>query len=221
MGVLYLVVLIHPDNDHLTGLLPVLERYRVSQALEPGRAVPAQASASSSHSSSSSTSSFHQRWQELLDARRVPVVVAQTGTRLLLGDGVWADVLNPTASLPAGTSDNNGSVVLRLGYGRVTFLLTGDLEEAGEARLVSSGVDLHSTVLKVSHHGSKNGTTARFVAAVAPAVAVISVGQDNKHGHPAADVLDRLGDVAVYRTDQRGTVELVSDGQRLWVNTER
>jgi competence protein ComEC len=131
-------------------------------------------------------------------------------------------VLNPPGSLPATeAADNDASVVLRLGYGQVTFLLTGDLEEPGEARLLASGADLRSTVLKVSHHGSKTGTTARFVAAVAPAVAVISVGADNRFGHPAPEVLERLAGVPVYRTDQRGTVELASDGQRLWVNTER
>jgi competence protein ComEC len=202
-----LVVMTHPDNDHFAGLLPVLERYQVRQALEPGR--PA-------------ATAFYQRWQELIQARHVPVVVARTGTRLLLGDGVWADVLNPPGSLPATeAADNDASVVLRLGYGQVTFLLTGDLEEPGEARLLASGADLRSTVLKVSHHGSKTGTTARFVAAVAPAVAVISVGADNRFGHPAPEVLERLAGVPVYRTDQRGTVELASDGQRLWVNTER
>jgi competence protein ComEC len=215
-----LVVLTHPDNDHLTGLLPVLERYRVGQVLEPGRAAPAKASTPAN--TPAPANPFYGRWQELLDARRVPVVVAQTGTRLLLGDGIWAEVLNPPDGLPATeAADNDASVVLRLGYGRVTFLLTGDLEEKGEARLLASGVDLGSTVLKVSHHGSKTGTTARFVAAVAPAVAVISVGADNKFGHPSPEVLARLAGVPVYRTDQRGTVEMVSDGERLWVRMER
>jgi competence protein ComEC len=80
---------------------------------------------------------------------------------------------------------------------------------------------LKSTVLKVSHHGSKTSTTSQFLAAVAPEVAVISVGEDNPFGHPSPEVverlIDRLGEDNVYRTDEDGTIEFITDGEKLWV----
>ncbi len=202
-----LVVMTHPDEDHFAGLLPLLERYRVGRVLEPGVR--------------EDTTSYGQ-WETLIEAGHVPAVVVRAGTRIALDDGVWAEVLNPPDPLPSSeASDNTNSVVLRLGYGQVTFLLTGDLEAEGEARLLRQGLDLRSTVLKVSHHGSKTGTTGAFLAAVQPAVAVISVGADNRFGHPAPEVLERLSGVPVYRTDQHGTVEFITDGRRLWVRTAR
>jgi competence protein ComEC len=81
--------------------------------------------------------------------------------------------------------------------------------------------NLKSTVLKVSHHGSKTSTSSQFLAAVNPEVAVISVGEDNPFGHPSLEVMerltDRLGEDNVYRTDQNGTIEFITDGETLWV----
>ena len=133
-------------------------------------------------------------------------------------------MLNPSQESPFRDS-NNDSVVLRLTYGEVSFLLTADIESEAEARLVNSGTELHSTVLKVPHHGSNTSTTQRFLDAVSPAIAVVSAGQDNPYGHPAPGVMERLeaavGAEYVYRTDLQGSVEIVSDGVSVWVRTER
>jgi len=76
-------------------------------------------------------------------------------------------------------------------------------------------------VYKVAHHGSETSTTSQFLAAVDPEVAVISVGADNTFGHPSPEVverlIDRLGEDNVYRTDEDGTVEFITDGERLWL----
>jgi competence protein ComEC len=83
---------------------------------------------------------------------------------------------------------------------------------------------LKSTVLKVAHHGSKTSTTSQFLAAVDPEVAVISVGADNTFGHPSPEVverlIDRLGEDNVYRTDEDGTIEFITDGETLWVRRD-
>jgi competence protein ComEC len=83
---------------------------------------------------------------------------------------------------------------------------------------------LKSTVLKVSHHGSKTSTTSQFLGAVDPEVAVISVGTDNPFGQPSSEVMerliDRLGEDNVYRTDEDGTIEFITDGEKLWVRIE-
>jgi competence protein ComEC len=119
---------------------------------------------------------------------------------------------------------NNNSVVLRLVWGQASFLLTGDIEAEAEHLLLDSGQHLPSGVLKVAHHGSGGSSTAEFLDAVNPLYAVISVGADNRFGHPQEAVLDRLaqmGDVEVLRTDEQGTVKFATDGHRLWVQTER
>jgi competence protein ComEC len=142
-----------------------------------------------------------------------------------LGNGIKIEVLNPPPEFFEGTScdtDNNG-VVLRLTWNRISFLFTADIREEAEFALITQRANLRSTVLKASHHGSMTSTTRQFLAAAAPEVAVISVGADNRFGHPSPDVverlIDRLGEDNVYRTDKHGTVEFITDGERLWVKT--
>jgi competence protein ComEC len=89
-----------------------------------------------------------------------------------------------------------------------------------ERQLVNSGTYLHSTLLKVPHHGSMTSSCRAFLDAVTPQLAVISVGE-NTFGHPSQDVLDRLQGTRVFRTDEDGTVSIASDGRMLWVETER
>ena len=102
----------------------------------------------------------------------------------------------------------------RLAYGQVSLLFPGDIEAEVERALVGAHGDalLQSIVLKLPHHGSCSSTTQRFLEAVDPEVVVISVGADNRFGHPCDEVLERLGDLPVYRTDEHGAVEIVSDG---------
>jgi competence protein ComEC len=116
---------------------------------------------------------------------------------------------------------NNNSVVPRMTYGQMSVLLTGDIEAPVEHQLVAEGVTLAGTVLKAVHHGSCSSTTEEFLAAVDPEVVVISVGIDNDFGHPCAGVLERLEGQPVYRTDEQGVVEVVTDGTQAWVEAER
>ncbi len=119
--------------------------------------------------------------------------------------------------------DNNG-VVLKLSWGKLSFLFTADIREEVEFELIGQRANLKSTVLKVAHHGSKTSTTSQFLAAVAPEMAVVSVGADNPFGHPSPEVMERLiyrvGEDNVYRTDENGTIEFITDGERLWLRTE-
>jgi len=110
--------------------------------------------------------------------------------------------------------------VIRVSYGRESFLITGDLGPLGEEQMLSRGIK-PGQVLKVAHHGAKTSTSAEFLRAFAPRYAVISVGYDNKFGHPERDTLRRLAGqkVRVYRTDQDGAVVFTTDGQTLTVET--
>ncbi|MCR4406451.1 MAG: DNA internalization-related competence protein ComEC/Rec2 [Anaerolineae bacterium] len=200
-----LVILTHPDTDHLTGLIPVLERYHVGRALDP--AYPA-------------TSETYARWLELIAEKRIPALVARSGLRVELEPGLVCEVLHPTSDPDPEDKANNASAVTRWTWGQVTFLLPGDIEQEVEAALVDSGQPLEATVLKAPHHGSDTSSSAAFLQAVNPQLVVISVGADNRFGHPSPEVLERLAGWTVLRTDERGTIEIVTDGTRLWVRTE-
>jgi len=202
-----LVVLTHPDGDHITGLIPLLDRYRVGKVLD----VP-----------QSDTAPEAAPWLKGLAALSVPRTVAQRGMRLPVGD-LGVTVLHPGPVQLTGTAsdDNNNAIVLRLDYGQTSFILTGDAESEAEADMIAAGLPLRADVLKVGHHGSNGASSPAFIAAVAPSLAVIPVGAENKFGHPHPAVLERLGGVEVLRTDQNGRIEVVSDGEMVKVETER
>jgi competence protein ComEC len=206
-----LVISTQPQADHITGLVEIIQRYKVGRVLEPGV---------------SYNTSIYEEWCSLVEGKGIQCTLACAGQEIDLGDGIEMDVLNPPASLWDGTSDDvdDNGVVLRLSWGNVSFLFTADIRADIELELVGQRADLKSTVLKVAHHGSKTSTTSQFVAAVAPDVVVICVGEGNSFGHPSLDVIERLvervGEDNVYRTDENGTIEFITDGQRLWVTTD-
>jgi competence protein ComEC len=204
-----LVILTHPHEDHLAGLVEVLRRYEVKQVLEPDL------------SDLEFDSPAYSEWHKLIEEKGIKCTIAHAGQRIELGDGVRLDVLHPQATLLQGTDSdvNNNCVVLRLTYGEVSFLFTADLEEEGERCLLEQGIELESTVLKVGHQGSADSTCLEFLNVVQPQVAVISVGADNPFGHPSPEVVERLNGTELFRTDEQGTIELITDGGRLWVKT--
>jgi competence protein ComEC len=207
-----LVILTHPHSDHLAGLLEALQRYKVEQVLYPHLDYE---------------SPLYEEWLGLVKEKNIRSTAAQAGQQINLGDGVVIRVINPQTPFLTGTEsdidtdmENNGSLVLRLSLGRVSFLLTADIEQEAEFKLIAERAELASTVLKVAHHGSDTSTTPEFLRAANPEVAVISVGE-NSFGHPSAEVVKRLeqklGSENVFRTDEQGTIEFITDGERLWV----
>ena len=207
-----LVASTQPHADHITGLVEVLERYKVKQVLE---------------SEVHYDSSIYREWLRLVEEKRIKHEVAWAGQRISLDNGIKIEVLNPPSPLFQGTShdvDNNG-VVLRLSWGEVSFLFTADIRQEAEFELIGQRANLRSTVLKVAHHGSKTSTTPQFLAAVDPEIAVISAGADNSFGHPSPEVVGRLeemlGEDKVYLTSKNGTIEFITDGERLWVRGEK
>ena len=210
-----IVAATHPHDDHIGGLAQVLGRYDVGGVLE--RRIEYE-------------SATYEAWARAVDAEAASgarVIEARAGQVIALDDGVRIEVLGPPRELPRGTDSDvdNASLVLRLVYGDVSLLLTGDVFEAAERGMLESGAVLDSDVLKAPHHGSDSSSTAEFLDAVSPAAAVISVGAENRFGHPSADVVGRLrgfvGEGGLYMTSERGTVEFATDGEALWVRTER
>ncbi len=206
-----LVILTHPSADHVTGLVEVLNRYQVKQVLHPNLDFE---------------SDIYDEWLSLLKEKDIKCTVAKAGQQINLGR-VTIKVLNPQTPLLTGTEsdiDNNG-MVLHISTGEVSFLLTADIMWEAEFELLAHRANLTSTVLKVAHHGSDTSTTPEFLAVVNPEVAVISVGADNRFGHPTPKVMerleDRIGSEKIYRTDKQRTIEFITDGEKLWVRVER
>ena len=207
-----LVVLTHPNADHLTGLLETMERYEVGAVLE--RPVDYDGP-------------VYAAWRELAAEEGALVLEAVPGRRIETGDGVVVQVLGPPSRLLSGTESDvdNASVVVRVSYGEVSFLLTGDMFSEAEAALAATGRDMESDVLKVGHHGSRTSSSRDFLDAVRPSVAVVSAGAGNSFGHPHAETLEALGRYVspemVLKTFERGDVRFVTDGETLHVSTER
>ena len=207
-----LVVLTHLDDDHSRGLFAILERYSVGALMVGNRMAD---------------SPRFTPWQAVLDRRGIRRIDVESGFQVELEPGVVIDVLNPQRAegIWPPKDRNNDSVVLRLVYERARFLLAADIEAEAEGFLARNSPDLDSAVLKVSHHGSGTSTTRLFLDRVSPLVAVVSAGKDNSFGHPDPNVIDRLegsvGVEGVYRTDQHGTVEIITDGSTLWVRAEK
>jgi len=203
-----LMILTHPSADHITGLVEVLNRYQVKQVLYPDVAFD---------------SGIYDEWLRLVEEKKTKSTLAQVGQQIDLGNEVSIEVLNPQ-SPPLTSTDSdvdNNAAILHLSMGEVSFLLTADMMWEAELELIMQRANLKRTVLKVGHHGSDTSTTTEFLAVVNPQLAVISVGADNEFGHPRDEVLsrleDRLGTENIYRTDEDGTVEFITDGERLWV----
>lgn len=206
------LVLSHPHQDHVAGLVEVMARFRVGTLVHAGIGFDNAA------------------YDRLLaDAAAEPgatVQLARTGGAVRLDRTTTVEVLYPddaeaSASLPDGDI-NNGSVVLLLRHGRFSALLTGDAEAPVEAALLSRARVPPVDVLKVGHHGSSSSTTPAFIDAARPSLAVISSGVENDYGHPATETLATLSarpTIAVLRTDLHGDVEIVSDGAGYRVRT--
>jgi beta-lactamase superfamily II metal-dependent hydrolase len=194
-----IVVLTHPHEDHAAGLARVLDRYRVGRVLEPGMRGPGPGWLA---------------WDERLRAAGLPRATVATGGRFRI-DEVALTVLWPDAGtvpeLPpdSGRALNDVSIVLLGEAHGHRFLLTGDIEDDVDPRLLERGLP-RVDILKVAHHGSATATTGPFVAALRPRVAVVSSGARNRYGHPAPGTLARLEEAGarVFRTDRHGSVEL-------------
>ena len=191
------IVATHPHEDHIGGLDLVIQRIPTKIVYLPN------------------ATSNSRTFEDFIAA-----VKTSGAKKIQAKDGVSLNVPDLTGLFLAPNNSsyedvNNYSAVLKVTYGKVSFLFEGDAEDISEAEMLKNRLDLKANVLKVGHHGSKNSTTSEFLKAVSPQYAIISVGADNEYGHPTPTILNRLtkAGVKVYRTDQSGTIIATTDGE--------
>ena len=202
-----LVILTHPDADHINGMIEVLERYQVNNIIE--------------NFLDSHDSAVYRKWNNL--KKEALVLQAEYGQRVDLGSGVNLEIIYPLNREKEQSATNNNSIISRLVYGENSILFTGDTEAKVEKELAIRGIDMDADFLKVPHHGSKTSSTNELLDAASPEVAFVQVGADNRYGHPHPSVLQRFNerDIKYYRNDINGAIELVLDGLNYKIETER
>ena len=202
-----LIILTHPERDHLTGLIEVLEKYKVENILWTGIV---------------RDTAEYKEWKKLIEEEKAEIFIAKAGQKISCL--TWQikqcdlEILQPFESLEGKEfkDSNNTSIISKLVFGKNSFLFTGDAYKNVEVELINKEAEIYSDVLKVAHHGSKTSSSEEFLKAVSPEIAVISVGRENKYGHPNEEVLELLEKygIRVLRTDKDGDIKIISDGNK-------
>jgi competence protein ComEC len=188
-----IVVATHPDQDHIDGLIGVMKNYKIGEVVD---------------NSATSDSQVFKNYLNLMEENKIPRLKGEKGMKIKFS-GAELEILYPGKDLENNPKDTNAdSLVVKLAYGPNSFLFTGDFPSEKDEKLFEGNSDLSARVLKVAHHGSKYSTSAQFLEKVHPVEAVISVGKDNRYGHPAPEILDRLknNNIKVLRTDEMGDI---------------
>lgn len=209
------IIATHPDQDHISGLIDIMENYRVGLAIDNGV---------------ESDSQTYKKYKKTIEEKNIRREEGRAGMSIRVGDDVQMKILNPDGTQEKNNpkDTNESSIVAKLETGENSFLFTGDFTTKAEIALLKgpeidfknrtavAGADnseritnWKARVLKVGHHGSKYSTSETLLDAVKPEEAIISVGRNNRYGHPAEDIIKRLDSrrIKVIRTDEIGDVE--------------
>ncbi len=203
-----MVLLTHPDLDHGGGLAYILQNFKVEQVI--------------GISDMPLDSQTHRRLHAIVKARNIPYSFPYAG-EIELTSTATLNLLHPIDANSTNLLDrdrNDDSLVMKITYGEVDILFTGDIGKNAEFRLIASGRDLRSEILKVPHHGSRTSSSAPFLDAVQPRYAIFSLGQGNRYQFPHADVVERYRarGCPMLRTDVVGAITVRTDGTRCWIS---
>ncbi|WP_319580961.1 MBL fold metallo-hydrolase [uncultured Methanospirillum sp.] len=199
------VIATHPHSDHIGGMPAVLRQVKTGVFIDSG---------------DTHTTPSYEVLLKTIEKYQIPYRVVHEGDQIDSGPGVNIRVLNPDTTVSGDLNDN--SIVLEITSGSRKFLLMGDAGISVEERLLKEGTDLRADLLKVGHHGSRHSSGRRFIEAVSPEIAIISLTAGNEYGYPQKDPIRYLTDAGsrIYRTDQKGTITVTADQKGLVVNAE-
>jgi beta-lactamase superfamily II metal-dependent hydrolase len=194
----------HPHEDHIGGLDVAIKSFDIGKVILP--------------KVTSTTQTFEDVVNAIAD-KGLKIITPVVGDTYELGSAQWTIVAPNSSSYD---DLNNYSIVIKLKFGNNSFIFTGDAEDVSEGEILAKQLDIQGDVLKIGHHGSNSSTTTEFLEKVNPSYAVISVGADNKYGHPYQETMDKLKNkgIEVYRTDECGTIVCTSDGNNITFNTD-
>lgn len=197
------ILVTNPDKDHMGGFIDIMQKFKVTNIIEPGTVSP---------------SDTYKTVESLSHDHGLRVVYARRGMDIMLDKerNIYLHILFPDRDVEK-LATNDGSIVAKLIYGNTSVLLEGDAPQNIEKYLLSLDSQiLDADILKVGHHGSRTSTNPDYVTAVSPEYAVISCGIDNKYGHPHEETIDTLSslNVQILRTDLEGRISFESDGER-------
>ena len=194
----------HTHEDHIGSLDDVVNRYDFDTFLFPN---------------TTATTKTFENLVLAVQQKNKKFTVPQVGQEYSLGEARF-QILAPNSD--EYSSANNYSIVIKLTYGSNTFLFTGDAESLSEQEILDTGFDVNADVLKIGHHGSTTSTSKEFLDKVSPKFAVISVGENNSYNLPTKTTMEKLQEknIPVYRTDEQGTIECISDGTNITFNVE-
>ena len=194
------VILTHPNLDHAAGLVEVLRNYDVKYFIDTDDPYPL---------------AEYAEIKKIVEEKNITRIVARRGMKIVLDRGTELVILHPDKM--SADNPNFNSIVAKLSFGEIDFMLTGDAEKGEELKLAQGNYNLDSEVLKVGHHGSKTSSNPLFLDKVKPDYALISVGAKNKYGHPTEDVISNLSAVGakIFRTDVDSRIHIETDGKIL------
>jgi competence protein ComEC len=194
----------HPDADHIGQLDQFINTFNVGEVWLSGNTNPSQT---------------FQRLLKAIDTKKVDYYEPRMGEQFEVGP-LLIDVLYPNT---ISEQDNEESISLKLTYGDVRFILTGDATTDDELKMLQSGVDVKADILKLGHHGSFTSTHPHFLREVKPAVAIYSAGLNNTYGHPHEEVVNLVQNstIQLYGTDVHGTVIVATEGKEYTILTKK
>lgn len=201
-------ILTHPHADHVTGFIEVLKRYKIDKIYYTGVL---------------HTSGVYLEFLRLIEQQKIPLIIVGAGENIELAGTAKLKILSPAPNLVGQKVEdlNDSSIVSQLVFGKTKFLFMGDAGASIENLLLVQGLDLSADILKIGHHGSKFASSEKFLQAVVPKFVVITCGKNNNFNFPHPRILSRLERLGaqIFRTDLRGTIIAISDGEKVAIDS--